>query len=139
MNAASVVIHFYKYHPISLLSTAAGNTNAIATPLMYHTPQGVVYAASPAGTVNTLPEGFFFNYQTAAAAATHLHQTAHGKHRSNLPSSFKCFFLEPKGELPPWLKTDKLISLLWWCKSELRYFTFTYTCYIHMLYIYCNI
>lgn len=97
MNAASVLIHVYKYHPIPLLSTASGNTNAIATPLMYHTPQGVVYAASPAGTVNTLPEGFFFNYQTAAAAATHLHQTAHGKHRSNLPSSFKWFFGAKRG------------------------------------------
>lgn len=64
---------------------------------MYHTPQGVVYAASPAGTVNTLPEGFFFNYQTAAAAATHLHQTAHGKYRINLPSSFKCFFGAKRG------------------------------------------
>eukprot|EP00057_Strongylocentrotus_purpuratus_P002489 XP_003724626.1 PREDICTED: serum response factor isoform X1 [Strongylocentrotus purpuratus] len=69
----------------------AGNTNAIATPLMYHTPQGVVYAASPAGTVNTLPEGFFFNYQTAAAAATHLHQTAHanieGKNTVTVPGN----------------------------------------------------
>ncbi|XP_041468565.1 serum response factor-like isoform X2 [Lytechinus variegatus] len=51
----------------------AGNSNALATPLMYHAPQGVVYAASPAGTVNTLPDGFFFNYQTAA----HLHPTSH--------------------------------------------------------------
>lgn len=50
-------------------SSMSRNANALATPLMYHTPQGVVYAASPAGTVNTLPEGIVFNYQ-------HIHPTS---------------------------------------------------------------
>ena len=63
------------YLPVCL--TAAGGASAIATPLMYHTHQGVVYAASPAGAVNSLPEGFVFNYQTAAPA--HMHQTSQGE------------------------------------------------------------
>ncbi|XP_071492568.1 serum response factor-like [Diadema antillarum] len=57
----------------------AGSTNAIAAPLMYHAPQGLVYAASPGS------DGFVFNYQAATA---HLAQVSQANVEGSSSSAF---------------------------------------------------
>ncbi len=47
-------------------AAAAAAAAAPATPVMYQTPQGVVYATSP-GTVNALSEGIFLNYHPSTS------------------------------------------------------------------------